>query len=140
VGFACGLVGQSMANTAMIAKRAYNKSKRASEGADVATGVATGLMAAGGDASSADLANSLVPDEVPVPPLFRTACVWALFMGLSSNARYQAVFGLERIVEGTVLAKKMPLIANVATVCIRFANNIYGGEQFIDMARWAGIQ
>ena len=48
--------------------------------------------------------------------------------------------GLERLVEGTVLAQKVPMIANVATVAIRFANNIYGGEQFIDMARWAGVQ
>ena len=135
VGFACGLVGQSMANTAMIAKRAYTKSKQAGGeamegGSDAADGVA--------DVLGSELPAAL--DEVPVPPLFRTACVWALFMGLSSNTRYQIVFGLERVVEGTVIAKKVPMIANLATIAIRFANNIYGGEQFIDMARWAGIQ
>ena len=127
VGFACGLVGQSMANTAMIAKRAYNKSKQASISAESAV-------------SGAEAVENMIPDEVAVPPLFRTACVWALFMGASSNARYQAVFGLERLVEGTTLAKKVPMIANLATVAIRFANNIYGGEQFIDMARFFGIQ
>ena len=132
---ACGLVGQSMANTTMIAKRAYTKSKQAGGeamegGSDAADGVA--------DVLGSELPAAL--DEVPVPPLFRTACVWALFMGLSSNTRYQIVFGLERVVEGTVIAKKVPMIANLATIAIRFANNIYGGEQFIDMARWAGIQ
>jgi hypothetical protein len=28
-------------------------------------------------------------DDVPVPPLFKTALVWGLFMGVSSNIRYQ---------------------------------------------------
>ncbi len=28
-------------------------------------------------------------DDVPVPPLFKTALVWGLFMGVSSNTRYQ---------------------------------------------------
>ncbi|UPR03115.1 protein RETICULATA-related [Chloropicon primus] len=134
VGFACGLVGQSMANTAMIAKRAYKRSKIASQSSDAAGASVAGLSAGEGDF------DSEVLDEVPVPPLFRTALVWALFMGVSSNTRYQVVFGLERLVEGTVLAKNVPMIANLATIAIRFANNIYGGEQFIDMARWAGVQ
>lgn len=133
VGFACGLVGQSMANTAMIAKRAYSKSKQ-SGGEGAASSLATS-----GDLEGMEGMEKLTED-LPVPPLFRTACVWALFMGLSSNTRYQIVFGLERLVEGTIIAKKVPMIANLATIAIRFANNIYGGEQFIDMARWAGIQ
>jgi hypothetical protein len=28
-------------------------------------------------------------DDVPVPPLLKTALVWGLFMGVSSNLRYQ---------------------------------------------------
>jgi hypothetical protein len=28
-------------------------------------------------------------DDVPVPPLVKTALVWGLFMGVSSNLRYQ---------------------------------------------------
>lgn len=78
--------------------------------------------------------------SVAVPPLFRTGCVWALFMGVSSNTRYQLVFAIEALIEGTALAQKMPMMANVGTVVVRFANNIYGGEQFVDLARWAGIQ
>ena len=37
--------------------------------------------------------------DVPVPPLVRTSLVWGMFMGLSSNIRYQIVFGLERMVD-----------------------------------------
>lgn len=65
--------------------------------------------------------------------------MWGLFMGTSSNVRYQTVFGLERAVDLTI-AKKIPQAAYVATIVMRFINNIIGGEQFIDMARWAGVQ
>jgi hypothetical protein len=51
----------------------------------------------------------------------------------------QTVFGLERLVDMTI-AKKVPQIAYGTTVAIRFVNNVIGGENFIDMARWAGVQ
>jgi hypothetical protein len=31
-------------------------------------------------------------------------------------------------------------IAYGTTIAIRFINNVIGGENFIDMARWAGVQ
>lgn len=77
--------------------------------------------------------------DVAVPPLVRTALVWGMFMGLSSNSRYQVVFGLERIVDETI-ARRIPQIAYLSTLAIRFANNVVGGENFIDLARWAGVQ
>ncbi|KAI3433810.1 hypothetical protein D9Q98_003614 [Chlorella vulgaris] len=77
--------------------------------------------------------------DVAVPPLMRTALVWGLFMGVSSNSRYQVVFGLERIVDQTI-ARRIPQVAYFTTLAIRFANNVVGGENFIDMARWAGVQ
>ncbi|GAB4817986.1 hypothetical protein N2152v2_005032 [Parachlorella kessleri] len=77
--------------------------------------------------------------DVPIPPLFRTALVWGLFMGVSSNTRYQVVAGLERIVDMTI-ARNIPQVAYGTTLAIRFVNNVIGGENFIDMARWAGIQ
>lgn len=51
----------------------------------------------------------------------------------------QTVFGLERLVDITI-AKRVPAIAYGTTVAIRFINNVIGGENFIDMARWAGVQ
>lgn len=77
--------------------------------------------------------------QVKIPSVTQTALVWGLFMGTSSNVRYQTVFGLERAVDLTI-AKKIPQAAYVATIVIRFINNIIGGENFIDMARWAGVQ
>jgi hypothetical protein len=78
-------------------------------------------------------------NDVAVPPVVETGLVWGAFMGLSANTRYQLVFGLERLVDDTI-ARKVPQIAYLTTTIIRFANNVVGGEQFIDMARWAGIQ
>lgn len=51
----------------------------------------------------------------------------------------QLVYGLEHLVEVTV-AKKIPAAAAATTLVARLANNIIGGENFIDMARWTGIQ
>lgn len=38
------------------------------------------------------------------------------------------------------IARRIPQIAYFTTLGIRFINNIIGGENFIDMARWAGVQ
>lgn len=105
-GITCGLLGQGLANSLMMAKRHFHGTKE---------------------------------DDVPVPPLFKTALVWGLFMGVSSNLRYQTVFGLERLVDLTI-AKRVPQVAYGTTIAIRFVNNVIGGENFIDMARWAGVQ
>ena len=51
----------------------------------------------------------------------------------------QLVYGLEHLVEVTV-AKKIPAAASATTLIARLANNVIGGENFIDMARWTGIQ
>jgi hypothetical protein len=51
----------------------------------------------------------------------------------------QVVFGLERLVDVTA-AKRFPAAAYVSSFLLRFINNVIGGEQFIDLARWAGIQ
>ncbi len=51
----------------------------------------------------------------------------------------QIVFGLERLVDMTI-ARSVPQVAYGTTIAIRFINNVIGGENFIDMARWAGVQ
>jgi hypothetical protein len=38
------------------------------------------------------------------------------------------------------IARRIPQAAYFTTLAIRFANNVVGGENFIDMARWAGVQ
>lgn len=48
--------------------------------------------------------------------------------------------GLERVVEASPMSKRLPAIAMAFTVGVRFSNNIYGGMQFVDWARWSGCQ
>lgn len=78
--------------------------------------------------------------EIPVPPLVQSAALWGVFLAISSNTRYQIINGLERLVEGSPLAKRVPPIALGFTFGVRFANNVYGGMQFVDWARSTGIQ
>lgn len=47
--------------------------------------------------------------QLDIPPLGMTALTWGLFMGVSSNLRYQAVFGLERVVDKTI-ARRVPQV------------------------------
>jgi hypothetical protein len=63
-----------------------------------------------------------------------------VFLAVSSNTRYQIINGLERVVEASPVAKRVPPVAMAFTVGVRFANNIYGGMQFVDWARWSGVQ
>jgi hypothetical protein len=79
-------------------------------------------------------------EEVAVPPILQSAVLWGVFMAISSNTRYQVVNGLERVVEGSAISRRVPLVALAFTVGVRFANNIYGGMQFVDWARMVGVQ
>lgn len=106
VGFACGIVGQGIANLIMITKRSIKKTE----------------------------------EDIPVPPLVKSAALWGVFLAVSSNTRYQLVNGLERFVEASPLTKKIPPMALAFTVGVRFANNVYGGMQFVEWARWSGVQ
>ncbi|EPS64578.1 hypothetical protein M569_10203, partial [Genlisea aurea] len=79
-------------------------------------------------------------DGIRVPPLVESAVLWGVFLAVSSNTRYQIINGLERVVEGSAAAKRVPTVAMGFTVGVRFANNIYGGMQFVDWAKWSGVQ
>ncbi|KAI3473187.1 hypothetical protein Pfo_030479 [Paulownia fortunei] len=79
-------------------------------------------------------------DDIPVPPLVKSAALWGVFLAVSSNTRYQIINGLERLVEASPLAKQVPPVAMAFTVGVRFANNVYGGMQFVDWARLSGVQ
>ncbi|OMO90276.1 hypothetical protein COLO4_19273 [Corchorus olitorius] len=79
-------------------------------------------------------------EDIPVPPLLQSAALWGVFLAVSSNTRYQIINGLERLVEASPVAKQVPPVAMAFTVGVRFANNIYGGMQFVDWAKWSGVQ
>eukprot|EP00898_Chlorokybus_atmophyticus_P003544 jgi/Chlat1/4190/Chrsp27S04237 len=92
-----------------------------------------------GIANSAMMAKRQMAAEgeshIPVPDLGKTALLWGAFMGLSSNLRYQLVNGAERVLES-----RFPQVSYAGTIAVRFANNIYGGMQFVDWARMSGVQ
>lgn len=79
-------------------------------------------------------------EDIPIPPLVESAVLWGVFLAVSSNTRYQIINGLERLVEASPVAKRAPPVAMAFTVGVRFANNVYGGMQFVDWARWSGVQ
>ncbi|KAI5322546.1 PREDICTED: RETICULATA-RELATED [Prunus dulcis] len=79
-------------------------------------------------------------EDIPVPPLVKSATLWGVFLAVSSNTRYQIVNGLEGLVEASPLAKRVPPVAMAFTIGVRFANNIYGGMQFVDWAKLSGVQ
>ncbi|KAL9273027.1 RETICULATA, chloroplastic-like protein [Drosera capensis] len=99
----------------------------------IGQGIANLIMTAKRNVNKSD-------EDVPVPPLVKSAALWGVFLAVSSNTRYQIVNGLERLVEASPLAKKVPPVAMAFTVGVRFANNIYGGMQFVDWARLTGVQ
>ncbi|XP_020252461.1 protein RETICULATA, chloroplastic-like [Asparagus officinalis] len=79
-------------------------------------------------------------EDVPIPPLLKSATLWGVFLAVSSNTRYQIINGLERLVEASPMARRAPPVAMAFTVGVRFANNVYGGMQFVDWARCSGVQ
>ncbi|CAI5948041.1 unnamed protein product [Closterium sp. NIES-64] len=113
-GFASGLLGQGIANGVMTLKRSVRQ--------------------------KGDEPAHTKDSHVKPPPLFKTALLWGAFMAVSSNPRYQVVTGLERLVDGSTVARSLPWLSGSFTVAVRFANNIYGSSQFVDWARMAGVQ
>ena len=114
VGGACGMVGQAMANTAAQARAAVRR--------------------------AADPKYAVEADVLVMPPMWRTAMVWGLFMGASANPRLQLVVGIERFIESLPVSSKVSAVPAIVSIVARFANNVIGGEQFVDLARWAGVQ
>ena len=77
-------------------------------------------------------------DAVEIPPVGMTALTWGFFMGVSSNLRYNMVVGLERAADMT-LERAVPGAGYAVSTGLRFGNNIVGGMNYIDIARWTGI-
>ena len=85
-GMGCGLIGQSVANGLMAAKREFSERRAA---------------AAAKEEGKGEKKPAAIVHLTP-PPVGMTALTWGLFMGVSSNVRYQIVYGLERAVDMTV--------------------------------------
>lgn len=70
------------------------------------------------------------------PPTVLNALTWAGHMGLSSNARYQTLNGLEFALAGVL----HPTAFKSAVFVLRGLNNVCGGVTFVMLARKTGSQ
>ncbi|KAJ3669056.1 hypothetical protein LUZ60_011006 [Juncus effusus] len=75
-------------------------------------------------------------------PIVKTAAVYGGFLGTSANLRYQVIAGLveHRISDYLIEYYKAPFLANVLSFVVRTINSYYGTQQWIDLARYTGIQ
>ncbi|GAV62447.1 DUF399 domain-containing protein/DUF3411 domain-containing protein [Cephalotus follicularis] len=72
-------------------------------------------------------------------PILRTAVVYGTFLGTSANLRYQIIAGLveHRISDHF---SSQTLLVNVLSFVVRTINSYWGTQQWIDLARFSGLQ
>jgi len=74
----------------------------------------------------------------PLPDVLPNSLAWGAFMAVSSNTRFQIVEGLERGIAAVCGGAQKPAV-NAGIVTLRFANNYWGGVQFVQFFRWTGL-
>ena len=79
--------------------------------------------------------TSSTPQNKP-PHILANASTWAAHMGVSSNLRYQAINGLDALLQPLL---PRPLFG-AWTVAVRSANNVLGGVSFVVLAKLLGVQ
>ncbi|KAL6610370.1 hypothetical protein ACP70R_040339 [Stipagrostis hirtigluma subsp. patula] len=75
-------------------------------------------------------------------PIWKSAAVYSCFLGTSANLRYQIIAGLVeyRLGESLVTYYNQPLLASLLSFVARTANSYWGTQQWIDLARYTGLQ
>lgn len=92
------------------------------------------------------MSNGLLAARKALDPEFKTqntppnvlanAATWALHMGVSSNFRYQALNGLDMVLQPIIPSSAFRLFTSV----VRGANNAVGGVSFVMLAKLFGVQ
>nr|XP_025622851.1 protein RETICULATA-RELATED 5, chloroplastic isoform X2 [Arachis hypogaea] len=72
-------------------------------------------------------------------PILKTAVVYSLFLGISSNLRYQVIAGLVEHRLSEQFASQT-LFVNMVSFVARTVNSYWGTQQWIDIARATGLQ
>ncbi|KAK4756711.1 hypothetical protein SAY87_006838 [Trapa incisa] len=72
-------------------------------------------------------------------PILKTALVYACFLGISANLRYQIIAG---VVEHRISEElsSQTLLVNMISFVARTINSYWGTQQWIDLARFTGLQ
>ncbi|KAF9594702.1 hypothetical protein IFM89_034487 [Coptis chinensis] len=73
-------------------------------------------------------------------PILKTALVYGSFLGTSANLRYQIIAGLVEHRISDHLLSSQPLLVNVLSFAVRTVNSYWGTQQWIDVARYTGLQ
>ncbi|KAI0561272.1 hypothetical protein FGB62_88g04 [Gracilaria domingensis] len=76
--------------------------------------------------------------ERPMPAVIPNSAAWGVFMGVSSNTRFQLVEGLELGI-AKLFAGRANSVVNGSIIALRFANNYWGGVQFVQFFRYLGL-
>lgn len=72
-------------------------------------------------------------------PILKTAAIYGGFLGTSANLRYQIIAG---IVEHRISEEfsSQTLLVNMLSFIVRTINSYWGTQQWIDLARFSGLQ
>ncbi|OWM87381.1 protein RETICULATA-RELATED 5, chloroplastic-like [Punica granatum] len=72
-------------------------------------------------------------------PILKTALVYASFLGISANLRYQIIAG---VVEHRIAEEfsSQTLFVNMLSFIARTVNSYWGTQQWVDLARFTGLQ
>lgn len=74
----------------------------------------------------------------PLPAVLPNSLGWGVFMGVSSNTRFQVVEGIELAIANAFKRTATPVV-NGSIIALRFANNYWGGVQFVQFFRFLGL-
>ncbi|WOK95498.1 protein RETICULATA-RELATED 5, chloroplastic-like [Canna indica] len=75
-------------------------------------------------------------------PIIKSAVVYGSFLGTSANLRYQIIAGLveHRLSDYLLSYSNGALIVNALSFTVRTINSYWGTQQWIDLARFTGLQ
>ncbi|KAG0465111.1 hypothetical protein HPP92_019275 [Vanilla planifolia] len=75
-------------------------------------------------------------------PILKSAVIYGCFLGTSANLRYQVIAGLveHRLSDYLQSYYSDPLLPNVLSFIVRTVNSYWGTQQWVDLARFTGLQ
>ncbi|KAL5568861.1 hypothetical protein UlMin_025436 [Ulmus minor] len=81
----------------------------------------------------------VITQQTKRSPIIKTAIVYGSFLGLSANLRYQFIAGIvEHRISEEFLSQT--LFVNMLSFIARTINSYWGNQQWIDLARFTGLQ
>ncbi|CAL9765312.1 unnamed protein product [Musa acuminata subsp. burmannicoides] len=75
-------------------------------------------------------------------PILKSAMIYGSFLGTSANLRYQIIAGIveHRLSDYLISYNNGPLLVNALSFTVRTINSYWGTQQWVDLARFTGLQ